>query len=464
MPFFVCIESFSQSAMGLLFDDEAYQAVPVQSLYRDGGKSEKDVLRNITKVDLKPYCPLPQDQDTVPSCVGWATGYGAFTIETAIQNNWKNQQERITRNAYSAMFLYNHIRTPDSNCKSGSQIPKALQWLQENGDVLSSHFDHHKHNCQATPDSSHFKFARSHIIKDYLRLFDTDDDTERKVYKTKLSLVQNKPVIIGMEILHNFLDIATDDKYWHAGLGDTSSTQSGHAMVVVGFDDGRQAFELMNSWGPYWANKGFIWVRYKDFGKYCKYGFQMSLFKSKEKKYLYEGQLALHYPDDVASRSLKEVSPRFNGQYYELENKWASGSKFQITASKTTAGLYLYVFSIDPNGQVKIHFPRSQESAQISAKTVKLKIPGPTKSLQFKKVGADYVCALYSSQPIQRFRHKIEKIKWSGKGDVFSELRKVFGACLADGAYFRPGKMQLSVVLTEGEVIPLILRVDIEPF
>ena len=36
----------------------------------------------------------------------------------------------------------------------------------------------------------------------------------------------------------------------------------GHAMVIVGYDDRKQAFKLINSWSTDWGKKGFGWVSY----------------------------------------------------------------------------------------------------------------------------------------------------------------------------------------------------------
>ena len=41
--------------------------------------------------------------------------------------------------------------------------------------------------------------------------------------------------------------------------GIHNTKPGGHAMVVVGYDDDKYggAFEILNSWGTYWGNKGF---------------------------------------------------------------------------------------------------------------------------------------------------------------------------------------------------------------
>jgi hypothetical protein len=44
-----------------------------------------------------------------------------------------------------------------------------------------------------------------------------------------------------------------------------SATRGGHAMTVVGYDDARQAFRLVNSWGKQWGDRGFAWISYEAF-------------------------------------------------------------------------------------------------------------------------------------------------------------------------------------------------------
>ena len=38
-------------------------------------------------------------------------------------------------------------------------------------------------------------------------------------------------------------------------------------MCVIGYDDNKSggSFEVMNSWGEDWGDKGFFWIKYADF-------------------------------------------------------------------------------------------------------------------------------------------------------------------------------------------------------
>ncbi len=36
-------------------------------------------------------------------------------------------------------------------------------------------------------------------------------------------------------------------------------------MVVIGYNDTKNAFKVMNSWGTKWGDNGFAWIDYANF-------------------------------------------------------------------------------------------------------------------------------------------------------------------------------------------------------
>src|SRR5207302_1739325 len=58
----------------------------------------------------------------------------------------------------------------------------------------------------------------------------------------------------------------TDDAFQNYSGGTFNArgraTDDWHSIVVVGYDDRRQAFRLMNSWGNDWGDHGFMWLSY----------------------------------------------------------------------------------------------------------------------------------------------------------------------------------------------------------
>ena len=251
-------------AAGLVFEDDTYESLPRQSP-EDGSKAELP-----SAVDLTPYCPEVRHQGYIFSCVGWATGYGAMSIQRAVMNGCTDRAV-ITRNAHSALFLYNQIKKED--CNKGSRISDALTFLTQKGDCLARQFDFDVNNCAQLPDSQVVRQAGRYAIQDFITLFGVDDPSEVKVLRVKRVLARNKPVVIGMNVLRNFYELK-NAVYWHPELGNTTPA-GGHAMVVVGYDDRKEAFRLMNSWGKNWGDQGFIWVKYKDFAFFCKYAYAL---------------------------------------------------------------------------------------------------------------------------------------------------------------------------------------------
>ena len=104
--------------------------------------------------------------------------------------------------------------------------------------------------------------------------------------KTALSV--GMPVILCMYTPSSFHKVKGD--LWTPQITDRVDPGSGHALIAVGYDENKYggAIELMNSWGETWGNKGFIWVKYKDYlkwflGGYALYVDNSSTFKSQNK-------------------------------------------------------------------------------------------------------------------------------------------------------------------------------------
>jgi C1A family cysteine protease len=88
----------------------------------------------------------------------------------------------------------------------------------------------------------------------------------------KQVLVANKPVVIGIMIYESF----ESDAVANTGIVPLPNTQTelsfgGHALCIVGYDDLKQSFLVLNSWGTEWGtsqpgdssgNRGFCYIPY----------------------------------------------------------------------------------------------------------------------------------------------------------------------------------------------------------
>lgn len=464
---------------GLLFDDAAYEKTPRQSM-ESGAKSSLPPA-----VDLSPYCPEVRHQGYIFSCVGWATGYGAMTIQRAILNSCTDKSV-ISQNAFSALFLYNQIKTSD--CRQGSKITDALSFLEENGDCLAKHFDFDVNNCETRPDPPLVQNARRYAIEDYVTLFGSRDPAALKVAQVKKALAYKKPVIAGLSLLRNFYDLK-NAKFWHPNIGNTAPA-GGHALVVVGYDDRREAFRLFNSWGKEWGDEGYIWIKYADFGQFCKYGFILHLVAQETQPNIAKT------PATLPEMPLTELSGEFsfrqftgfsqydnrpvfenapmrlaNGIYQTTQTSWQIGQRFQLLARTLRAEEYLYVFSIDPNRQVHFHWPRQEgldtkfsginESGLLIDQSAEVIIPGPNRVLKMENPGTERLVVLFSKKKIHAVE-KLAQIISRSQGDFMSSLRYALGKYAvpeADIFYHREKMFFQASSRSGGYIVPLVLEV-----
>ncbi|MEZ5040131.1 MAG: C1 family peptidase [Saprospiraceae bacterium] len=390
---------------GLLLDDDAYEAVPLK----------KPVLqRNYenlpASISLKAFCPQPQDQGAYANCVGWAAGYAGRTILEALQ--LKNSDNvTITEQAFSPDFLYLLNKSAaDANCQRGISIQQVLKTMQEKGVPRRREF---AAGCHPSVPMSILTKAQPNRIEGYTRLFDKETPDDFRIKIIKKSLAQQKPVVVGIECYESFKNAK---EYWE---GAKDKFVGGHALCIVGYDEQRGAFEVMNSWGIDWGNQGFSWIRYHDFSNIVKYAFE----------------LITGNPNNVSTSTSAVVEKTLSGS---LEMVLASGEKIDITtatkpergitAVKTgaTAGVnfyttqgypsgtryrlyftneepaYVYVLGSDLTGVVgQVFPPDSHTSPHLSYAGNAIALPDETWYIEMDNtVGTDFIGVLYSFQAL----------------------------------------------------------------
>jgi len=226
---------------GLLFmEDVAYQSIPLAA---------PPLLGQVPKsVDLSSRFPEPGDQGKQNSCVGWAVAYALKSYQEGLERSWSiaSRQHR-----FSPAFIYNQLnRSPD--CQSGTTFVEALNLLRRDGVAPLTDFPYRDDDCSRQPDSAVRIAARPFAIADWRRV-NVQDPTEIKTH-----LASGFPVLIGMMVDSAFMQ-------WRGSLPYTQASgksEGGHAMILVGYDDDRGAFKLMNSWGKQWGVGGFGWITY----------------------------------------------------------------------------------------------------------------------------------------------------------------------------------------------------------
>ena len=208
------MKKFSFIAFFILFTTTIYAQEFVTGLefskekYENVTETVPLITRSVTSVprnySLKAYSPTPGNQGRQPSCVGWASGYGARTIANAIKNGWSNDKTKINQNTFSPSFVYNLIKFKgDNNCKRGSYIADAMKLLNTNGVLELKDFSYDQTSCIKSPSSYGLQKAKQNTILTYERLAKWDNPSNL-VGKVKKAIANKNPVVIGMQVSSTF--------------------------------------------------------------------------------------------------------------------------------------------------------------------------------------------------------------------------------------------------------------------
>ncbi|MES2800049.1 MAG: C1 family peptidase [Bacteroidota bacterium] len=314
--------TFSQGT-GLNFDERAYRAVPEEE--RPLGFGE-----NLPKqYSLRKFTPAVANQGSFGTCVGWSSTYYAATIEYATANKLSGVNI-ITANAFDPYFTYLSIADEKNyfSCVDGTLITSAAEHLMKKG---VKRYNFNQLECGAKIDVSNVPENIPFTFTEYFRLIDKMLSAEENIANLKQTLSNGHPVVIGMALPQSFYDIDStglfmpkvDDKKYIMDYG-------GHAMCVIGYDDNRLGgtFEIVNSWGPAWGDKGFAYVKYQDFIDFTRMAvrFETTLAAPKSEVGCVFGDCQNGYGRFVYD----------NGNVYE--GKFLNGER---------AGFGLYVWDID---------------------------------------------------------------------------------------------------------------------
>ncbi len=248
---FLCIGCSGGHEGGLvLTSDKAYLAVPLADLDLQGGQESLPL-----EVDLSADFPRPGDQGKQASCVGWAVAYALKSYQEGIETGKK---PLLADRIFSPSYLYNQLNK-STDCQRGIFLPAALEFLMREGAIPLSAFPYAERSCSRRPTEALSRSARSYSIQ-YFRRVDFAD-----LSSIKRHLGQGLPILIGVLTDRAFQKFSGGGIY--RKKPGRQEPNSGHALVVVGYSENRQAFRIINSWGQDWGDRGFAWIGYESFKK-----------------------------------------------------------------------------------------------------------------------------------------------------------------------------------------------------
>ncbi|HEX6316918.1 MAG TPA: C1 family peptidase, partial [Gemmatimonadaceae bacterium] len=214
-----------------------------------------------SRFDLSADFPPPGNQNPQQSCVGWSVAYGLKSYHEK-----KEEQRPFVVNGsldpsrvFSPSFVYNQI---NGGVDEGTNFQAALTVLQNQGAAPWSAMPYEPNNPFRQVSASARQAAAPYRIASWKQI-DPGNLTD-----IKSQIANGYPVMIGALVDASFQRLGRGEVWRNSSGGG-----GGHAMVVIGYDDGMQAFKLLNSWGRDWGTDGYTWISYSLFPRVVREAF-----------------------------------------------------------------------------------------------------------------------------------------------------------------------------------------------
>ena len=161
----------------------------------------------------------------------------------------------------SRLFIYYNERVmiDKVNEDSGAYIKDGFISMQKQGACVETMWPYVESRLTTRPTYPCYLEARNHRTNGY----NSQLDPFNMVYSIKHCLALKLPVVIGVMVYESF----QADRAAKTGLIPLPNTQTerllgGHALTCVGYDDDKQHFIVLNSWGTVWGDKGMCYIPY----------------------------------------------------------------------------------------------------------------------------------------------------------------------------------------------------------
>jgi hypothetical protein len=222
------------------------------------------------------------------------------------------------------------------------------------GVVPFNDFPYTDQNCSRQPSSSLWDEAADNKMHGFTRLTAGVNADVISIRAVKEHLAKDAPVVIGMMVGGTFMQDMMGKDTWAPNNADRDMEGfGGHAICVIGYNDNRQAFQIMNSWGPAWGDNGTAWIKYADFKEFVReaYGIDPLPKRGAAVNIPFECTIGLM----LDSKQYLPLKIR-SGNTFETVNTVAPGTRFKMEIKNSTE-CNIYIFGQETDGSSYTLFP-----------------------------------------------------------------------------------------------------------
>lgn len=401
----------------------------------------KDAKRIEFVASLKQWFPPVRNQEKTHTCLAHAVT-SAFTAQEA-RSTGRTTPEDKQKLLYSAGYSY-RAATSSPACDAGLGLDEFAKGLQESG-ILRNHLS--PDICIPKIDSKLLEKANKNILEAFHILFECKNNSNA-VLMIKEAITCQNPVVIGLSGLdadasfRNLKSKSGEDCLWKPSVAQPckcANCYEGHAVCIVGYDDykfgeNEGGFEILNSDGDEWGNKGYAWISYRDLVKFTSVAIEILPFcvsdiatvpqpsksaPTQPEKEKFNSNIRLKKPGsgtiletdqtNVSTLGSLKIGSSPSGksgnqntqilyESHRVTKPMKTGDRYQIDL-ENHENAYVYVFNVDMQNNFDILFPHKEahESAFIQEQQ-KVTLPSKSTAIQLGEVtGKDYLCIFLSN-------------------------------------------------------------------
>lgn len=226
-------------------------ATMIPSVFAEESSDNDEFLRTLpSSVDLTDYFPEPGSQGNLGSCTTWAVCYAAKSGSEYQKRGWTVGTDEHN---FSPSYIYN---TFISNPNLQLDVPTELNYIISNGVCTTAYFPYDVSGTQSVTSLQNKNAALYKALS---------CDSTTSLYQIKQLLFQGKGCIATIYTAPDFDNLnSSNDTYDDPSNLDTTV---GHVICLIGYNDSKQAFKFINSWGSTWGiDGGYGWISYNLIG------------------------------------------------------------------------------------------------------------------------------------------------------------------------------------------------------
>ena len=219
---------------------------------------DEDIFENKLPKTLTLEGPPILSQEETSQCVAFSCAYYIMSMYNGVKGTKNTRKALSPQYAYAQYKKVNNDDDCDNGCFLFSDKDLGIigmsEILKKYGTTTMDETPFEDTKDCIVLSANQVNKAKANRISDFYRL---DKKEFSKTQELKSWLYAGYPLWFGVDVEENWDSIGTD--IWKSSKGEGS----GHAMVITGYDDEKNAFKVANSWGTEFGDNGYGWIDYE---------------------------------------------------------------------------------------------------------------------------------------------------------------------------------------------------------